>query len=486
MPETAADGWGQPIQDARKAELDALAERQRAWTAKPEANRGNSEFKDVRLTGAEVFWLAVRALASLAPEGDTVNAEATLRSNDQMRRGEINLPALHLAWADLFSAHLERAMLAGAYLEAAYLSEAHLAGADLVGAQLAGANLRGAHLDRAKLLEAKLERANLRGAWLDSKTVLSDATFDRRTRLGDIQWSVVGAVNLTRITWAAVPTLGDEHGVNLRSPVAAHEAAVRAYRQLAAQLRAQGMSEAADGFAARAQVRQRKLLFRLMLEDWRRPWRLPVDLLRWLFSWFLALLAGYGYHPGRSVFWYLATITGFAYAYFQVTHGLPLVPPLGPLAPDGLLRFGASSSIPQLAPNEALILSVSSFYGRGFFQPLKSLGDPVAGLAAIEAVIGLLIEISFIATFTQRFFGSRLALRARHLRYDGRTGSTSVRTTSPGSNYSPTRSRTHSPLSSSTSDSLRSESTMIPGQSTRIRPHKGIGRQSRGPTWLIC
>jgi hypothetical protein len=107
------------------------------------------------------------------------------------------------------------------------------------------------------------------------------------------------------------------------------------------------------------------------------------------------------------VFWYLATIAGFAYAYFQVTHGLPLIPPLGPLAPDGLLHFGTSSSLQALAPNEALILSVSSFHGRGFFQPLKSLGDPVAGLASIEAVIGLLIEISFIATFTQRFFGSK-------------------------------------------------------------------------------
>jgi hypothetical protein len=144
-----------------------------------------------------------------------------------------------------------------------------------------------------------------------------------------------------------------------------------------------------------------------MLADWRRPWRLPGDILRWLFSWFLALLAGYGYHPERSVFWYLATIASFAYAYFQVTHGLPLIPPLGALAPAGLLHFGTSSSLQALHPNEALILSVSSFHGRGFFQPLKSLGDPVAGLAAIEAVIGLLIEISFIATFTQRFFGAK-------------------------------------------------------------------------------
>jgi hypothetical protein len=54
-----------------------------------------------------------------------------------------------------------------------------------------------------------------------------------------------------------------------------------------------------------------------------------------------------------------------------------------------------------------LILSVSSFHGRGFFQPVQSLGDPVAALAAIEAVVGLVIEISFIATFTQRFFNAR-------------------------------------------------------------------------------
>jgi hypothetical protein len=43
----------------------------------------------------------------------------------------------------------------------------------------------------------------------------------------------------------------------------------------------------------------------------------------------------------------------------------------------------------------------------GVFQPVQSLGDPVAALATIAVVIGLVIEISFIATFTQRFFNSR-------------------------------------------------------------------------------
>jgi hypothetical protein len=36
---------------------------------------------------------------------------------------------------------------------------------------------------------------------------------------------------------------------------------------------------------------------------------------------------------------------------------------------------------------------------------VQSPGDPIAILAAIEAVFGLFIEVTFIATFTQRFFG---------------------------------------------------------------------------------
>jgi hypothetical protein len=61
------------------------------------------------------------------------------------------------------------------------------------------------------------------------------------------------------------------------------------------------------------------------------------------------------------------------------------------------------SHVQPLAWYEGLILSVSSFHGRGF-QPFQNLNDPVAALAGIQAVLGLVIEVSFIATFTQRFF----------------------------------------------------------------------------------
>ena len=52
----------------------------------------------------------------------------------------------------------------------------------------------------------------------------------------------------------------------------------------------------------------------------------------------------------------------------------------------------------------AVVVSMTSFHGRGFFRPVQSPGDKVAILAASEAFFGLLLEIDLIATFTQRFF----------------------------------------------------------------------------------
>jgi hypothetical protein len=102
---------------------------------------------------------------------------------------------------------------------------------------------------------------------------------------------------------------------------------------------------------------------------------------------FLDLLAGYGYKPERSLLAYVLIIIGFAVAYYF----------LGPLDNHLLQYVGA------------LILSVTSFHGRGFFPGGLDLEKWITRLAALEAILGLLIEISFIATFTQRFF-SRYAV----------------------------------------------------------------------------
>jgi hypothetical protein len=140
------------------------------------------------------------------------------------------------------------------------------------------------------------------------------------------------------------------------------------------------MNEEADAFSYRAQVLQRYV--------YRREGKRG----RATFSWFLDAVAGHGYKPARSLYTYLGVLFGFAFLFF--------------LAGNGWLTFGLPASQYQSLPwYEALILSVSSFHGRGFFQPLQTLGDPVAIIASVEAVFGLFIEVSFIATFTQRFFG---------------------------------------------------------------------------------
>jgi hypothetical protein len=151
----------------------------------------------------------------------------------------------------------------------------------------------------------------------------------------------------------------------------AFRAAVRANRQLATALRDQGMNEEADQFAYRAQVLQRQVFRRQGKRG------------RYLLSWFLDRVAGHGYRPQRSLYTYFAVLVVFTIAYFL------LGPTQGhPFQPDG-----------------ALVFSVTSFHGRGFFPENLSFESWVTRLAALEAVLGLFIEVSFIATFTQRFFG---------------------------------------------------------------------------------
>jgi len=330
------------------------------------------------------------------------------------------MAGVHLQGADLSEAHLEGAILQGAHLEGATLRGTHLEEANLFRAYLKDAYLRGAHLEKAKLRgtriegaylpEARLQRADLRNAFFDSASNLERIILSEEklgcALLADVHWE---SVNLSVVNWLQIKILGDEYKARqqeIKIPAGTarekgklledyHEA-VRANRQLANAMRAQGMNEEAVPFAYRAQKLQKKVLWRqavwgkveadlLQAGQYKVSWE-RVRELRWrtlkfggfIFSCFLDVLAGYGHKPGRSLFIYLLTITGFATCY---------------------LVLG------RLSPLEALIFSVTSFHGRGFFPGPFALGDPVTALAAMEAVVGIFIEISFIATFTQRFFG---------------------------------------------------------------------------------
>ncbi len=286
-----------------------------------------------------------------------------------------------LSGADVYWAarRAKRYDFSEAHLEGAYLGRAHLNHAILRKTRLEGASLFQAHLEGANLHDAHLEGANLTGTWFDKTTHLNNASL-AGVRLDQ---AIFDNTNLTVVDWSIVDILGDERTACTRQDangkpktrqtrLIEYKSAVRANRVLAVALRNQGLNEDADRFAYRAQLLQQQVLWRQRKVG------------GYFFSRFLDVLAGYGYYPGRAVLWYLATVLGFACVYYLVGHASGIIP--GPL--------------------DAIVFSLTSFHGRGFFPSEKvSLHSSVIVLAALEAVIGLLIEISFIATFTQRFFG---------------------------------------------------------------------------------
>jgi Pentapeptide repeats (8 copies) len=403
-------------------------------TIQPNIEQGSYPFKDVepKFTRADVEWLLATHDNGRGP---VVWDQEKDKPTEEQRVG------LDLRGAVLRELDLSRLPLArlrggppvGEWLDAAEeqraAAAAHLVGATLVRAQLAGADLGGAHLERATLVGAQLAGkrltsdelvqlrtvepdfvdspdtlppTDLRRAYFDTSATLDDVTLGDGdlgfVALADVRW---GGANLAVVPWARIPgqpprkrlswvMLGDERearetkklGSDKRSPtrrLSEFEAAARADRQLATVLRDQGLNDDADRFAYQAQVLQRTVL--------RRQGRYGAA----FGSWTLDRVAGHGFRPGRTLVAYLLTIAGFTLLYL--------------LASQGVITFGLPRSQFTVLPwYEALILSVSSFHGRGFFQPAQSLGDPVAILAASEAVFGLFIEVSFIATFTQRFF----------------------------------------------------------------------------------
>jgi hypothetical protein len=184
--------------------------------------------------------------------------------------------------------------------------------------------------------------------------------------LGNVKWN---DADLTGINWRYVRRLGDEKTARFRD-LDSLRSVVKTYHTLAELLRMQGLSEAADYFSYREKVRQRLVLLR------------QSDIYAATGSLLLDLLAGYGFKPMRTLAWYVGIVFGYAAAYSSL----------------GTVNGHSFNAI------EALVFSVTSFHGRGFFPGMLPLDNVVIVLAATEAVIGLLIEIVFIATFTQRFF----------------------------------------------------------------------------------
>ncbi len=176
---------------------------------------------------------------------------------------------------------------------------------------------------------------------------------------------------LSRKHWW-LPLSGGKLGDDRRDP----RTSARAHRQLALALRSQGLNAEAAELDYRAHIRVSKDL-------WNKE-----QYLASLFSWLACVVFGYGYRLGRCFALYAGVILLFSLIYHLTPYG-----------------YGPHFS-PHYLPwwPQAVILSFNSFHGRGFL-PSDVTGSVVQGAwAAGEAVIGLLIEVTLIATFTQRVF----------------------------------------------------------------------------------
>jgi uncharacterized protein YjbI with pentapeptide repeats len=358
------------------------------------ANMEEADLNGAHLEKAKLKWAHLKGVNLYEAHIEEADLHEARLERADLRKACLKKAILnraHLEKARLSEVHLEAADLGAAHLEGADLGAAHLEGANLVETHLEGASLKGAYLEGKCLREGDeqdaivLHPADLRGAYFDSASNLDSARLGNKelgfVSLADVRWE---NVNLAVVDWKQENMLGDEYmarQMSKRNDVATNKdeefnmyrSAVRANRQLAVELRNQGLNEEASKFAYRAQKLQRIVLFR------------QKSYVSYLFSVFLDLLAGYGFRPKRSLIWYLVVIFGFAITYHVFGH----------------LQFFP----------DTLVLSLTSFHGRGFFPGLDNgtplhLYDPLVVLATVEAVIGLFIEISFIATFTKRFFGN--------------------------------------------------------------------------------
>jgi len=360
------------------------------------ASRETLETAAVRLDSArlERAHLEGAELAGAHLEGATLDDAyldgATLSQADlagaSLRRARLNgafLGGGRLSDARLDNAQMQRAFLVAAHLQGASLARARLEGAALRLAYLEGADATGAHLEGADLTEARLGGARLVAATFDAHTSLRRATLTDKEHgpvaLADVTWA--GATT-EAADWARLRRLGDEVIARTRSQPGGKRkprrqrldeylAAARAYAQVAGVLRAAGMRKEARRFGYRALVMQGAV--------WRRQWRLPTYLMWGL----VYCVTGYGYKPLRALACYLLVVAAFAAVYIKLVNG----------------AFTSA-----LAWKDALLLSVGAFHGAALFNMARtnhSTGTLTALILA-EAAVGLLIELTVIASFARR------------------------------------------------------------------------------------
>lgn len=330
------------------------------------ADASGARFDRAKLLGAELD--TANLSGAVLGRADLTGASVDRANLSNTSLGEANLSLIRADRSNLTNARLRKAIVRGARFRGANFTGARLWEADFADADLIGCDLSGAHLR-----SANLAGADLRGAQMSVTTALGRVVLDGRTQLGDIIWN---NAPLIEVDWTQIPRLGDEiilkKATTREERALAYHQAARAYRVLVTALKAQGVALAASTFRLREQQLERKAA------------RIEGRLGSWLFSGLLDTVSGYGERPGRAFNAYVSIVALFAVVYWGATNFLP-------------------SHSSALTWYEALVLSLMSFHGRGFFPATLSLGEPIVMVGAVEAVLGLFIELIFVATFSRRF-----------------------------------------------------------------------------------
>lgn len=377
-PISSSTPTSRPANDDRKAWQMYWQTQDQPWRTEPEIGnvrqaylieqraihadfeQDNYPFKDISLDRADVEWLLAthengwgpviwsdekqRSRKGLDLRGACLNqvdlsglplacmiGGLDMISNPAINSNRRKKAAVNLDGANLRQTHLEGAIIYNVSAKDASLQGAFLQMAKVRWGRLEGSRLRDAHLEEADLQNVHLEGSTLKDAYLD-KTDLHKAFFDTASNIttfgsndttpliADVRW---GGVNLTVVDWSHILLLGDER-VAIQEARGAGQLtsflqAVRAYRGLALALEEQGLNEEASRFAYRAHVLHRRVLGLRLLRGKMNFGQRIRAFESWLFSWFLFLLAGYGYKPGRSFLAYLLIIFGFATAYYTLS-----------------------------------------------------------------------------------------------------------------------------------------------------------------------
>jgi hypothetical protein len=228
--------------------------------------------------------------------------------------------------------------------------------------------------------------ADLQGAWFDDKTYLDGVNLDRAFMSG-CRWR---GTDVARIAWPDLRVLGEEDAAprepRERRP-AAYARAADGYGRISQLLRDQGRLSEASRFYFRSNLMRRKYLWSIFADGIasRRLWGALRVLPRLIGQGMMELVAGYGEYPARVVAWVAGVVGTFALLY---------------------VLTGSAASHPFTVPS-ALVFSLSSLLGRGYalVLPFGSLAEPVSILSAVEAAIGLLLEVLFVAALTRRVIG---------------------------------------------------------------------------------